>query len=407
MSWLEKLRRVTLPDGRVFVGGSFRGVPFFVEAADRTGGRRIVVSEFPGRDDPYVHDNGRRARTFPVEAYLIGDDYLAQRDALLVALEDVAGPGELVHPYHGVLKASCGPFTTRESSSEGGMARIAVEFTEAPNQTVEATEQSDPRAQLEVSADAAAAASAADLAADYDVEDLPSYAMASLEVAVESMSEAMASALSPVIRSTQELASLTARTRLLSLHAASLVRSPADALAGFEAVLAGIPETLVAAPVPVLRALIDAYAVDLGPLAIELTPSRERERAAQIALAAALRRMLAIAAARLAATASFASNDEAVYLRNAVAELLDEQASLASDDAYPALVQLRADLVRAVPGEAVLRRIRTIERPVALPSLVLAYQLYGSVDQESDIIARNGVRHPAVLSGSLLVLSSE
>jgi prophage DNA circulation protein len=60
---------------------------------------------------------------------------------------------------------------------------------------------------------------------------------------------------------------------------------------------------------------------------------------------------------------------------------------------------------RAVPGDAVLARLVTVERPVAVPSLLLSYQLYGSVEREAELVDRNRTSHPGFMSGTLQALS--
>ena len=60
----------------------FRGVEFRFRTASATLGRRNVVHSYPGRDDPYVEDMGRKAREFSLEAFVLGDDYMAWRDRL-------------------------------------------------------------------------------------------------------------------------------------------------------------------------------------------------------------------------------------------------------------------------------------------------------------------------------------
>jgi len=52
----------------------FRDVPFFVDVAEREGGRRTVPHVFPLRDKPFIEDMGRALRMFPVEGYVVGDD---------------------------------------------------------------------------------------------------------------------------------------------------------------------------------------------------------------------------------------------------------------------------------------------------------------------------------------------
>jgi prophage DNA circulation protein len=96
----------------------------------------------------------------------------------------------------------------------------------------------------------------------------------------------------------------------------------------------------------------------------------------------------------------FDSYDEAVAARDEITDLLDEQADEAADDTYPALMQLRADLVKAVPGEgADLPRLLAYTPPATVPSLVLAHRLYGDVTKELEVVARNKVRHPGFVTG--------
>lgn len=408
MSWRDNLRRVVMPDGtgrnRVLVGASFRGVAFFVENAELSSGRRTVTHEFPLRDDPYVEDLGRMSRAFRVDGYVLGDGYLAQRDALLAALE-AAGPGELVHPYYGTKRAICTRVNLREATVDGGMAFFALEFAEAPVQPVTPTQAPDLAGEVSLSADEALAAVAAEFEDDFDVTGLPSFALASSSLALAEMSAGLGDALGPIVHSTQEMARMTQQVALITAQASSLVRTPGEIVGAFRATLATLVDTIAGAPGSVLQAFAAAYLTDTGPAAPETTATRQRERANQLAIDRVLRRVLAIEAARLAAIAEFDTVEAATDTRGQILEMLDEQAEAAGDAAYPALVQLRADVVRAVPGDAALARIVTIERREAACSLLLTYQLYGSVEQEADLVARNGIQHPGFISGTLQVLS--
>ena len=64
------------------------------------------------------------------------------------------------------------------------------------------------------------------------------------------------------------------------------------------------------------------------------------------------------------------------------------------------------EVLRSVPGNNAFASVITVTRRVAIPSLLLTYQLYGDVDQEADVIARNNVRHPGFIAGDLKVLSN-
>jgi prophage DNA circulation protein len=398
------MRRVTI-GGRRLIGASFRGVAFFVEGGTRTAGRRTIVHEFPYRDDPFVEDLGRRARTFPIEGYVVGDDYLAQRDALLSALEDTAGPGELVHPSYGVKRAICVNASVRESRSEGGFAAFSIEFAETPAQSPSPTEVADAPEQVSASASAATTASDAEFASRYSVAGLPGFALESAATAFTRATTGVAELLAPIVQSTQELAELTGRVALMTAQAASLVRQPASVLAAFRDVIRGLVDTIAAAPGAVMEALIDACAVDLGRLALPNTSTRERELANQTALIGALRRTMAIEASQIAPNVPYVSIDEATSARDRIAAQLQEQAADAGDDAYPALVSLRSSLLRAVPGGSAFARVVSVTRNIPLPSLLVSYQLYGSVRLEQDIISRNAIQHPGFVVGDLKVLS--
>jgi prophage DNA circulation protein len=411
VKWREDLRTVTLPDGRQLIGASFRGVAFLVETVELSTGRRLVVHEFPLRNNPFVEDIGRSARRFLVEGYVIGDDYLVQKDALLTALES-EGPGELVLPYYEIKRAIAGAVSTRETRSDGGIAVIAIEFVETPAQSLTPTEVVDSAEQVAATADAAVTATESEFAERYNPSGLPAFAVASATEALTKATEAIGATLGPVVKlapiadTTQEFAELRGSVEAITSNASSLIREPADVLGQFRATITRCVLAIRAAPGAVATALVEAYGADQGAAAPETTATRRRERANQLAITGALRRVMAIEAARLVPLATYDSIEAATAARDQVAGLLEEQAAGAGDTAYPALVTLRSDLLRAVPGSAVFPRVVTVTRNVPVPSLVLAYQLYGSVDQEADIIARNRIRNPAFVAGDLKVLSN-
>lgn len=405
MTWREDLRRIVI-DGRHLVGASFRGVPFLVDGSERSGGRRVVRHIFPFRDDPFVEDLGRQDRSFKIDGYVLGDDYMVKRDALLTALEDVEGPGELRHPYFGVKRAICEGMQVKEVKDNGGIAMFSITFCESPVFALAPTITVDNAGKVATSATSARIAVNAEHVERFTVAGLPAFALTSAENAMRTATEFLGAKLARITTSTQELAQLNGRVTLLSAEAAALVRTPASVLDDFGSMLAVLADTTAAAPGNVYNALIESYGVDMGPDVVVSTSTRSTERANQLALTAGLRRVMAIEAARLAPGVPFASIDDALAARDTLAALLDEQAGLAGDTAYPALVTLRSDALRAVPGPTVFARTITVRRPIAIPSLLLAYQLYGSVDQELDVVARNAVKHPGFVSGDLKVLSN-
>ncbi len=123
--------RGRLADGK----GSFRGVPFWmIEDATLTGGRRIVRHEYPLRDDGQTEDMGQALRQYAFTAVVYGDNYFDMRDALIDALE-VEGVAELIHPNWGTLNAQIESYTVRESCGAQGTAIFSITFSPAADGT--------------------------------------------------------------------------------------------------------------------------------------------------------------------------------------------------------------------------------------------------------------------------------
>lgn len=121
-TWRDKLR-----------SASFKGAAFEVETHDSESGRRAEVHEYPNRDIPYAEDLGKRAETYTVEAFVIGDDYMDKRDALKEACTSY-GAGTLTHPSLGDLTVICTSCRISESTEYGRMARFTLTFQEAGEQ---------------------------------------------------------------------------------------------------------------------------------------------------------------------------------------------------------------------------------------------------------------------------------
>ena len=119
MAWFDQLTTA-----------SFRGVAFQVDTIDITAGDNTVLREYPFQDLPTVFRLGEGVEELKFSAYVIGDDYTEQRDALRAVL---TGLGTLVHPTAGYLEAYCvGKFTIKENpTAEGGMARFDLTFVRA------------------------------------------------------------------------------------------------------------------------------------------------------------------------------------------------------------------------------------------------------------------------------------
>jgi prophage DNA circulation protein len=287
----------------------------------------------------------------------------------------------------------------RETSSDGGIARFAIDFaeTEAAPPFPRATPSGVARVDVTGNAIVEALRGRAALRG---AVSLPASALASAQAALSDAAGAVQSALAPLVADTQELAALKVGVANLVLDAAVLARAPASALDAFVGVLESVPSLPPALGVVALLAACDFVPSVARPPAT--TALRVAEQEAYDLTLHLVRTALVVQAARLAAEASFDSYDAAVAARDAVLSALEDRGDEADDDTFAALAQMRADLVRAVPGEdRDLPRLVRYAPPATVPSLVLAHRLYGDVAREADIVTRNRVERPGFIRGGL------
>ena len=373
----------------------FRGASFFVDTSERSGGRRTAKHEYPFKDEPYLEDLGRKAREFRIDGYVLGAEYFALRDKLLDALE-AEGPAELVHPYHGKKKCIVTDFTVKETRLEGGIAQFSIEFSETPAQPVQPTSGPDTKGALSDSAVNALAAARAEFVSAYSTaSSITGSITGAIISATQAVKNVSRTILGPLRRGQQESAILLARINAIETSVESLVRAPGEMFDGMADIFARIADR---------KALRKVYSFNPGSRPPATTRSRLLERANFDATQAMVCRLAVINAALAAVDEAFDSYDAAVDARNELTELLDDQSESANDETYPTLLQLRADLVKAIPGDdGELARLIEYTPPATVPSLVAAYQLYGDVTSESDIVTRNRIQHPGFIRGGTVL----
>jgi prophage DNA circulation protein len=376
-------------------GASYNGIKFFVSASESGGGRRVVKHEYPFKDTPFAEDLGRKAREFSLEGFVLGDDYMSARDALIDALES-PGEGVLVHPFYGTRFVAVLDYRVRESSDAGGCAQFSISFGET-SEAVQPTNVPDPLGAVGASASAAADSVQAEFTASYS----PGVFLSSVRASVVSAIAAVRQVLSPIEFEAQQLATINLRLENLEDDLVELTNSPLELHDALSEIFATFTNGS-------RKALLRVYAFNPGVRPPATTVNRIQEQKNFDALYRLIQRLIVIRAAELILSETFDSYDAAIAAREEITDLLDDQAEQTTDDTFAALIQLRADVCKAVPGaDSDLPRLVTVTPPVTMPSLVLAYQLYGNVEKEEDLIARNRVRNPGGVPGgkSLEVLS--
>ncbi len=116
MSWTDRMSRA-----------SFRGFEFLTDSHDAKGGRRLVVHEYPGAEQPSTQDLGGKAWDWKLNAYFIGPDYDLERNGFLAKLAE-PGADWLTHPWLGLLWVRAHTWSLHESTDKGGYCTIGIEF---------------------------------------------------------------------------------------------------------------------------------------------------------------------------------------------------------------------------------------------------------------------------------------
>lgn len=391
MGWRDQLRPAT-----------FRGAAFKVQAhSSDVAGRRLHTHEYPGRDKPYPEDLGLKTREFSIDAYVVGDDYMAARDALIDACAK-AGPGELVHPYLGTLSVACSGCQLREGSDEGRMARFSLSFIDAGDNRYPAATADTGKA-VDIASTNAIAAVEDDFSGSFSVDGLPGFVSDAGAGLVEKASGDILSAAG--LATSAAYVSLAAG---VASQAATLIRSP-ELLAGqLTGLVAGAVDEIGPAREAVSGlSKLATFGSDLAGVPLT-TATRIQQAANQAALVSLVRRAGIIEAARVVPGIDFAYQQEAFDLRDELGVLLDGEMETASDPVYRGLVGVRAALVKDVNSRAPgLAKIVSARAASTEPSLVTAYRLYGDASRADEIAARNRLRHPGFVPGgeSLEVLS--
>lgn len=413
MSWRDQLQKA-----------SFRGVPFFVFSGSGEVGRRNVVHEYPLRDTPMVEDLGRAKRTFSVEAVVVGADYMAQRDALIEALE-AFGSGELVHPWRGVKQVCLtSPARISESVEEGGCAKFSLEFTEAGENKLPSA-RIDTVATLADAVENNQAVAKADFASKWDLSGA-SKVLDDALASTQGMLDFADDVLGPIQDGMAQLDAVTnklqtiigAPNQVFDRALSSLERIKGrleNPTAGFSffntsalnrligtgsktVVSPRAAQTSVAQVAPLMTATPVRAAIQ------PLTPVDQQMQRNRIAIDTMQQTIAVTQAAAALPEMPVAAQADLLAVREKVFAVIDTLMDSASDQQYPALMKLKAAVQQVVterlPSAAVLQTV-AVQQPTS--SLALAYRVNGSLDAVDDLIARNELRHPAFINDGKLV----
>lgn len=390
--------------------GFFRDVPFFLEFKEQEGGRKLVKHEYPLRDTRTIEDLGLKDKIVSISCYVIGNNYIDKRDALINALEQ-KGSGKLSLPYDNFdsLLFSVDAFKVRESKDEGGIAFFSIDFVKGEEKAILPAESLNSSLAVNKKVDTAFANTNAAVNSKFvtQIQQFRKSGVAVLTSASTTLKNAfakIATIAEPAKESLEELtqfgADLNNTIDGLILDADELLRSPFKAADRFRDLFESIFDA-PALPSRNISALLEAY--DFVPSVgkpAPVTSNRIIEGTNYDLLNFFIKSYAICTAARFAPTAEFESYESALDIRNQIADRFDLLIDVADDVNYVSLLDLRSFLINAIPNpNADLPRISSFTPAVSLPSLVITHIIYGNVDKELDLVDRNNITKPGFVLG--------
>lgn len=420
---------------------SWRGVPFATFGGSARFGRRTAVHEYPFKDAPWVEDLGRNMRRYSISGFIVGDDVIAQRDALIAACEK-PGAGQLVHPTFGSLTVKLqGEFVVSEHFERGRMFEFEFTFVEDT-----AARQFPGTAVASADAINAAATDVEAKSTQQWLDEINSQfaAHAAVQPAVATLStdwlskgkSAVASATNLVNIATQaagNLGRMVGQATGIVIGALQTVSKPISALYG-AAAAARLSVDVAAFAVSSAAANLTATTTALFTLAakghVTAVQAACFSPADAIASAIAMTKVSALAASpasastgdylrRLAITQLCTASGqyqpstptEAAAIRDKVLKHVDAEILTAgtqgNDSVYMALKALRAQVILDMNAKgARLPALMTVATPSSVPSLVLAQRLYQDIGREPELVRRADCPNPAFMPTSFTALSS-
>lgn len=400
---------------------SFRGAEFEVTDRSWSSGRRLQTHEYPNKDTPYTEDLGKKSISYPITAFVIGNDY---RDKLK-ALQDAClteGPGVLVHPDYGTIEVCCESISVRESHTSRLMATVELTFVEAGEQAIPETSV-DFAGNVTSSADDLLASAKQSFAAAFALSE----GVEGLTALMGNISDVASSALenigtgvgfaeglvSDVQGAMNKIVGVTSFALDLKSSAKQLLNTPSALANQLDTVFSAITSLAGTSPKAFQTVRNLASQSNASENASVGNADARAEKKAMQQIEQLTKQIVVAKEAEVITTIDFENADEAetvldTFLEDAEAVELFEPVEPSSEviQSLRGLREIVVEYIREIVLE--LPRTRTIQLDEQTPSLVVAYDLYEDVSRAEEIVKKNQIPFPAfVPAGKDLKVLSE
>lgn len=408
---------------------SFKGIPFYVDKDTEEGSRRIVVHEFPNRDDPFLEDLGEGARHYEVTAYVAGGSADSEATALIASLSSI-DPGTLVLNTHGPRQARCLSFSRERGKDRHGFIAIRAKFVRESGGAVPALSASFLANAVVAAVDVLAGVVGSVFAIVADVIGVVDIVFDAVIGVIETVAAVVDTiiAVATVVTDAVDLADFVVSLGQDAYDVVADVRSAAvdlvrDTGAYLDRATGATPEYAervfemvrdlgsVMRPRDAVRAFSEAIGQFQDEPVAASAPLSVQQAAANANEARRVFRLAALGGYTEAVIrVPYASRDEGITARADLVELYEAELEvLTGAERAPLFVALSEARNAAVAllsqTIANLAPVVTVSASVSLPSLFWAWRLYQDPTRAGELTARNKVQHPSFFPTSFEALA--
>ena len=407
MAYIDSLQKVSIPvDGRTVecVAGSYKGVPFFFDSAEFSGGgRNVQTNSIPFSNDHVNEDTGTNVARYSFNIYFVGEDAESKKNEFLRVCNE-EGAGELIHPYFGAFSARVSgsislSYSNFQEYISGSVTFVPEHDFELKNTTVSLSGKTRQKsAGLKSSVEYMAAGSI----------KLNGKSKSILDKAVEMAYKAV-DAIYSARKSLQKAAEFVRQVDRIKSNIQTLLLAPADFAARMQSLIAmgeDIADVEIE-PKDNVKECVSLLTFSLGATDI-YEPISAANRDAIVSL---VRMTGAAMVADNVVDCEFSSVDETELYQSMVHEAFELMLAETDDlDLYMQAQALEAaslkylrDSLSRIPYEV------EVKIPATNNLLSLVYGVYGNLDDVESVLERNGYRDPLFVKPSegMLVLSND
>lgn len=395
--------RVNTSSGEVeCVAASYNGIPFFIEETESSGGRNIVTTSLPFSDTHINEDVGGKPRSFTFSIFLAGLDCDKDREKLEEAFEK-QGYFELSHPYYGKFNARCTEYGFKYSSDVQEFVSGTVTFVPEGDQKKSGRSVVDLRGTVIAKAEENIDSAKGNFEENFSI-------IGKSKSVIDSVSSYVAGLIDVIESARQSMRDVSQFIQTISKIRDNIqiaLKTPKDFVARIQSLLTMTKETF--SP----DGGFNNYVNESFTVMSSRRKRNDSSESSASELIAVIDRLVVMTAASMAVqslvNSSFVSTDEARNVQNTLTSVFDDvSADVESIDDYANLADLKATALKYLRDEmSRLAEVVELQMPSTRDALSICFDCYGNLDKLDDIIERNDIGDPLLVTRETLKVLSK